>query len=147
MPNPRETSLNLMPMFRPSTSLASTGETTQSCVISVYMLVYESEITVIIQRINISLSKRSLINNIPSSSYCLHATPLCFSRHLGPNDFCWRLTSKEHPLIMQQSLILRCLSGGMSFLLCFLFSCGVFFCFFSLNKSHMYTLVDVGRIL
>lgn len=57
------TSLNLMPMFRASTSLAAT----QSCAISVYMLVYELEITVIIQRINISLLKSSLINNIPSS--------------------------------------------------------------------------------
>lgn len=131
MSNPRLISLNLKSMFRPSTSLVSTVETTQSSVISVYMLVYETEITVIIQRINISLLKSSLINNIPSSSYCLYATPFCFSRHLGPNDFCWRLTSKEHPLIMQQSLVLRCLSGGMSFLLCFLL---LLFDFFLLLK-------------
>lgn len=41
-PNPRQISLKLMPMFRASTGLASTGETTQSCVILICMLVYVS---------------------------------------------------------------------------------------------------------
>lgn len=67
MPNPSQMSLSSTPWFRASTSLDSPGDTIQNCAASVCILVCGSEITVIIQRINISLLKSSLIKSILSS--------------------------------------------------------------------------------